>query len=52
MEREGVARCLTCHAGDQVRRLLSKQRIYCVVCSPRLTDGPAEWLYEIGRAHV
>lgn len=46
MEREGVARCLTCHAGDQVRRLLSKQRIYCVVCSPRLTDGPAEWLYE------
>lgn len=46
MEQERVARCLTCRSGDQVRRLLDKQQIYCVVCSPHLTDGPAEWLYE------
>ena len=46
LEREGVARCLTCRSGDQVRRLLDKQQTYCVVCSPHLTDGPAEWLYQ------
>ena len=46
LENSGTARCLTCHSGDQVRRHLSKQQIYCVVCSPHLTDGPAEWLYE------
>ena len=46
MERERVAQCLTCRSGDQVRRLLDKQQVYCVVCSPHLTDGPAEWLYE------
>lgn len=46
MEQERVARCLTCRSGDQVRRLLDKQQVYCVVCSPHLTDGPAEWLYE------
>ena len=41
MEQERVARCLICRSGDQVRRLLDKQQTYCVVCSPRLTDGPA-----------
>lgn len=46
LESSGTARCLTCHSGDQVRRLLNKQQAYCVVCSPHLTDGPAEWLYE------
>lgn len=46
MEQERVARCLICRSGDQVRRLLDKQQTYCVVCSPRLTDGPAEWLYQ------
>lgn len=46
LESSGTARCLTCHSGDQVRRYLSKQQIYCVVCGPHLTDGPAEWLYE------
>ncbi len=46
LESTGTANCLTCHSGDQVRRLLSKQMVYCVVCGPRLSDGPAEWLYE------
>lgn len=46
LESTGTARCLTCRSGDQVRRLLSKQPCYCVVCSPHLADGPAEWLYE------
>ena len=46
MESTGTARCLTCRSGDQVRRLLNKQQAYCVVCSPHLSDGPAEWLYE------
>ena len=46
LERTGTARCLNCRSGDQVRRLLGKQQTYCVICSPHLTDGPAEWLYE------
>lgn len=46
LEGTGAARCLTCHSGDQVRRYLSSQQVYCVVCGPHLTDGPAEWLYE------
>lgn len=46
LESTGTARCLTCRSGDQVRRAMSKQTCYCVVCSPHLSDGPAEWLYE------
>ena len=46
LESTGTARCLTCRSGDQVRRLLSKQTAYCAICSPHLTDGPAEWLCE------
>ena len=46
LESTGTARCLTYRSGDQVRRLLSKQTAYCAICSPHLTDGPAEWLCE------
>lgn len=46
LESTGTARCLTCRSGDEVRRLLGKQQTYCVVCSPHLSDGPAEWLSE------
>ncbi|MCI8423068.1 MAG: ANTAR domain-containing protein [Lawsonibacter sp.] len=46
LERTETARCLTCRSGDQVRRLVSKQTVYCAVCSPRLPDGPAEWLFQ------
>ena len=46
LESSGTARCLSCLSGDQVRRMLGKQQIYCVICGPRLRDGPAEWLYE------
>lgn len=46
LESAEAAKCTLCRTGDQVRRLLSKQRVYCVVCSPHLPDGPAEWLYE------
>ena len=46
LESTGTAKCLTCRSGDQVRRLLNKQQVYCVICSPHLSDGPAEWLYE------
>ena len=46
LESTGTARCLTCRSGDEVRRLLASQITYCVVCSPHLTDGPAEWLSE------
>lgn len=46
LESTGTAKCLICHSGDQVRRILGKQQVYCVVCGPHLTDGPAEWLYE------
>ncbi len=46
LESTGTAKCLTCHSGNQVRRLLNQQPIYCVICGPHLTDGPAEWLYE------
>lgn len=44
LESAGVARCLICRSGDQVRRLVSDQGVYCVVCAPYLSDGPAEWL--------
>ena len=46
LEGAGTAKCLICRSGDQVRRLLNKQTAYCVICSPHLSDGPAEWLYE------
>ena len=45
LENSGAAKCLLCRSGDQVRRLLGKQPVYCVVCSPHLADGPSEWLY-------
>ena len=45
LESSGTARCLSCLSGDQVRRMLGKQQIYCVIAGPRLRDGPAEWLY-------
>lgn len=46
LESTGTARCLSCRSGDEVRRLLASQTTYCVVCSPHLADGPAEWLSE------
>ena len=46
LENTGTAKCLLCRSGDQVRRLMSKQAVYCVVCGPHLSDGPAEWLAE------
>ena len=46
LESTGTARCPTCRSGDEVRRLLASQITYCVVCSPHLADGPAEWLAE------
>ena len=46
MESAGVAECLPCSSGDQVRRLLQRQGASCVICGPHLTDGPAEWLFE------
>lgn len=44
LEGEGVANCVTCRSGDQVRRILSRERVYCVVCGSRLSDGPVGWL--------
>lgn len=46
LESTGTARYLACHSGGQVRRILNQQQIYCVICGPRLTDGPAEWLFK------
>ena len=46
LESAGVAECLPCSSGDQVRRLLQRQGASCVICGPHLTDGPAEWLFE------
>lgn len=44
LESTGTARCILCQSGDQVRRWMDKQGAYCVVASPHLSDGPAEWL--------
>ncbi len=44
LESGGTAKCQVCRSGDQARRLLNRQTVYCVVCSPHLSDGPAEWL--------
>lgn len=44
LESGGTARCLVCRSGDQARRLLAARTVYCLVCSPHLADGPAEWL--------
>lgn len=46
VESSGVAHCITCRNGDQVRQTVSRQTCYCAVCSPHLPDGPAEWLFE------
>ena len=46
LEGAGVAECLPCSSGDQVRRLLQRQGACCVICGPHLTDGPSEWLFE------
>lgn len=44
LESGGVAACVVCRSGDEVRRLLAEKHCVCVICSPRLADGPAEWL--------
>lgn len=46
LEGAGAAQVLPCSSGDQVRRLLQRQGAGCVVCGPRLTDGPSEWLVD------
>lgn len=46
LEGSGVAQVVPCTSGDQVRRLLQRQSAGCVVCGPRLTDGPSEWLLD------
>lgn len=46
LEGSGVAECLPCSSGDQVRRLLQRQGACCVICGPHLTDGPSEWLFD------
>lgn len=46
LESAGVAECLPCSSGDQVRRLLQRQGACCVICGPHLTDGPSEWLFD------
>ena len=44
LEEGGTAACVLCRSGGQVRRVLSSQACLCVVCGPRLLDGPSEWL--------
>lgn len=44
LEGSGTAACLVCSSGNQVRRVLNSQQIYCVISGCRLSDGPAEWL--------
>ena len=46
LEGAGAAEVLPCTSGDQVRRTLQRQGARCVICGPRLTDGPAEWLLD------
>lgn len=46
LETAGVAECLPCSSGDQVRRLLQRQGAGCVICGPHLSDGPSEWLFD------
>ena len=52
LENTGTAKCLLCRSGDQVRRLMSKQTVYCVVCGPHLSDGPACSLLLVGPQHM
>ncbi len=46
IESSGIGSGQLCHSGDQVRRILAHQQVFCVVCSVHLSDGPAEWLFE------
>lgn len=46
IESSGIGNCQLCQSGDQVRRILAHQQVFCVVCSVHLADGPAEWLFE------
>ena len=46
LESAGAASCLLCRSADQVRRLVSQQRITTVVCGYKFPDGTAEELAE------
>lgn len=46
LESAGTASCLLCRSADQVRRLVSQQRITTVVCGYKFPDGTAEELAE------
>ncbi|MCI8594089.1 MAG: ANTAR domain-containing protein [Oscillospiraceae bacterium] len=46
LDSAGVASCLVCRSGAEVRRLVGKQHILVVVCGFKLADGVAEDLFE------
>ena len=46
LENAGLAVCLTCHTGAEVKRLLYHQSVNTVICGYKLRDETAESLYE------
>jgi len=46
LEGSGTALCLVCRSAAQVRRLVHKQRVTCVVCGYKLRDESSEQLFE------
>lgn len=46
LESSGVAACLLCRTGAEVKRLMGKRRIFAIVCGFKLSDCVAESLFE------
>ena len=45
LESAGVANCLLCHSGTEVKRLVDVQGIMTVICGCKLRDQDAESLF-------
>lgn len=46
IENAGLASCLTCHTGAEVKRLVRQQQVNTVICGYKLRDETAEALFE------
>lgn len=46
IETAGLAQCVICHSGGEVKRLVHQQRLSAVVCGYKLPDDTAESLFD------
>ena len=46
LESSGTAACILCHSAAEVKRIVSSQQVFVVVCGFKLPDEPAEALFD------